>query len=153
LPDIETQILQQELGGQSGVDAFRQWLITNNLALVVSRNVTRRADKQQDFNLRIAGGGTSTATPGSTPIDIAFLQFFQGDLIRGYSNFHGGRRPLAQPMHDGKNPALPNAPPGSVALGADGSMAALVPARRALTWQLTTTDSSPVVRERYWLTF
>ncbi|MBI3654272.1 MAG: hypothetical protein HY231_24860 [Acidobacteria bacterium] len=153
LPAIEAQILQQELGGQAGVDAFQQWLVTNNLALVVSRNVTRRADKQQDFNLRIAGGGVSTVTPGATPVDVAFMQFLQGDLIRGYSQYHSGRRPIAQPMHDGNNPAVANAPPGSVALGADGSMAALVPARRALTWQMTTTSGNPVVRERYWLTF
>ena len=40
-----------------------------------------------------------------------------------------------------------------MALGADGSMAALVPARRAMTWQLTDPAGTPVVRERYWLTF
>jgi hypothetical protein len=32
-------------------------------------------------------------------------------------------------------------------------MAAFVPARRALTWQLTDTNGGPVVRERFWLTF
>jgi hypothetical protein len=32
-------------------------------------------------------------------------------------------------------------------------MAAFVPARRALTWQLTDPNGSPVVRERFWLTF
>jgi hypothetical protein len=32
-------------------------------------------------------------------------------------------------------------------------MAALVPARRALSWQLTDTNSMGVIRERYWLTF
>jgi hypothetical protein len=32
-------------------------------------------------------------------------------------------------------------------------MAALVPARRALSWQLTDTNNIGVVRERYWLTF
>lgn len=32
-------------------------------------------------------------------------------------------------------------------------MAAFVPARRALTWQMTSSDLSPVVRERYWVTF
>ena len=36
-----------------------------------------------------------------------------------------GRRVLAQEMHDPEadNPPAPQAPPGSVALGADGSMA------------------------------
>jgi hypothetical protein len=32
-------------------------------------------------------------------------------------------------------------------------MAALVPAHRAMTWQLTSPAGVPVVRERYWLTF
>ena len=32
-------------------------------------------------------------------------------------------------------------------------MAALVPARRAMSWQLTDGAGTPVVRERYWLTF
>jgi hypothetical protein len=44
-------------------------------------------------------------------------------------------------------------PPGSVALAQDGSMAAFVPAGRALTWQTTTASGEPVVRERFWLTF
>ncbi|NJN55345.1 MAG: hypothetical protein HC804_11635, partial [Anaerolineae bacterium] len=33
------------------------------------------------------------------------------------------------------------------------SMAAFVPASRALTWQLTDAQGDGVVRERYWLTF
>jgi hypothetical protein len=37
-------------------------------------------------------------------------------------------------------------------VGADGSVAAFVPARRALSWQLTSPDGTPVVRERYWIT-
>jgi hypothetical protein len=32
-------------------------------------------------------------------------------------------------------------------------MAAFVPSRRALTWQLTAPDGSAVVRERNWLSF
>ncbi len=153
LPNIEAQILRDELGGQAGVDQLAAFLSTRNLALVVSRNVTRRADRQQDFNLRIAGSSTVTADPAAIPIDIAFLQFYQGDLIRGYSGFHGGRRPIAQVMHDGLNPDVVGSPPGSVKLGLDGSMAAFVPARRALSWQLARQDGAPVVRERYWVTF
>jgi hypothetical protein len=38
-----------------------------------------------------------------------------------------------------------------VALGLDGSMAALVPARRALSWRLTDPSGTPVVHERYWI--
>ncbi|HBL32043.1 MAG TPA: hypothetical protein DD490_34910, partial [Acidobacteria bacterium] len=41
----------------------------------------------------------------------------------------------------------------SVRIAADGSVAAFVPAGRALTWQLTGTQGQAVVRERYWLTF
>jgi hypothetical protein len=32
-------------------------------------------------------------------------------------------------------------------------MAAIVPARRAMSWQLTDTNGTGVVRERYWITF
>src|SRR5206468_4572690 len=41
----------------------------------------------------------------------------------------------------------------STQLAPDGSMASIVPARRALSWQLTDTNNTGVVRERYWLTF
>ena len=47
---------------------------------------------------------------------------------------------------------MPGAPPGSVAVAADGSVAAFVPARRAVSWQLTDAAGTPVVRERYWIT-
>src|SRR6185436_5339012 len=109
LPSIESQILDTELGGPAGVERLRAFLRAQKLALIVSRNVTRRGDRQQDFNLAIAGGGTSTALPGSTPVQIGFLQFFQGDLIRGYSSFHAGRRVLAKEMHDGLLPAVAGA--------------------------------------------
>jgi hypothetical protein len=56
-------------------------------------------------------------------------------------------------MHDGFVPTLAGAPAGSVALGTDGSMAAFVPAQRAMTWQITKPDGSPLIRERYWVTF
>ena len=153
LPAIETDLLRGELGGDAAIARLRAFLVERNLALIVSRNVTRRADRQQDFNLKIAGSATQSALPGATPIEIAFLQLFQGDLIRGYSQFHGGRRPLAQLLHDGLLPPLDGAPPSTVRLAADGSLAALVPAGRALTWQLVGADGAPVVRERYWVTF
>ena len=38
-----------------GLDRLRAFLAANGLALIVSRNVTRRADRQQDFNLQVAG--------------------------------------------------------------------------------------------------
>ena len=86
------------------------------------------------------------------------MQFFQGDLIRGMggpANPRPGRRVLAQPMHDPavQNPPLPTPLQGAVKIGRDGSMAAFVPARRALSWHLTSPTGTPVVRERYWLTF
>jgi hypothetical protein len=143
----------KELKGPAGVEQLRALLRGRGLALVVSRNMTRRADRQQDVGLKIAGSATQTADPGVTPIEVSFLQFVQADLLRGYDNFIKGRRPIAQSMHDGLNPILVNAPVGSVQLGPDGSMAAFVPASRALSWQLTTTTGDPVVRERYWLTF
>jgi hypothetical protein len=44
-------------------------------------------------------------------------------------------------------------PAGSVAIAADGSFAAFVPAQKPLSWQLTDAAGTPVVRERYWLSF
>ncbi|MSQ47815.1 MAG: hypothetical protein EXR78_05400 [Deltaproteobacteria bacterium] len=153
VPAIETQILEQELSGPTGVQQLRTFLATRKLALVVSRNVTRRADRQQDFNLKITGSSTQTALPGTIPVEISHLQFFQGDLLRGYNNFSSGRRVLGQVMHNGLLPPLLAGPKGSVKLGPDGSMAAFVPAERALSWQLTTPTGTPIIRERYWVTF
>jgi hypothetical protein len=157
LENPELQIFQE--AGVSPSD-FRAYLADNNLALVVSRNVTTRdkGDKQQPFNLRVAGTSTESKTAEGALYDISHLQFFQGDLIRGYggvSDPDAGRRVLAAIMHSdgGRNPGDEGGPAGSVKIGADGSMAAFVPARRALSWQLTAPDGSAVVRERYWLTF
>ncbi|MDR3458865.1 MAG: hypothetical protein P4N60_15555 [Verrucomicrobiae bacterium] len=142
------------------VAQFQNYLRAHQLALIVSRDVTTRdkADRQQPFNLHVTG--TSHQTLGATGkiYDIAWLQFFQADQLRsenfGYTNSpRAGRRVLAQYLHD---PAVDNPPAAalaSVRIGADGSTAALVPARRALTWQLTDTNNTGVVRERYWLTF
>src|SRR5262249_33893249 len=130
----------------------------NNLALVVSRNVTTRdaADRQQPFNLRIAGTNTQTVGNGGKIYDLSYIQFFQGDQVRGIGGTSApkpGRRVLAQPMHDAavRNPTVAGSPFGSVALGEDGSMAAFVPARRAMSWQLTDNKGVGVVRERFWV--
>ena len=127
---------------------------------MVSRDVTTRdaADRQQPFNLKVAGSNTRTTGDGGQLYEVAYLQFFQGDQVRGIGGVDSpspGRRVLARPLHHrrAENPPAPGAPPGSVALGTDGSMAALVPARRAMSWQLTDAEGEPVVRERYWLTF
>jgi hypothetical protein len=66
-----------------------------------------------------------------------------------------GRRVLARALHGLSG--LPNLPGQSgtdkVQIAADGSVAAFVPARRALSWQLLDPQGEGVVRERYWLTF
>ena len=156
----EQQVLDSE--GVS-VSQLRSYLRTNGLALIVSRNVTRRDrnDRQQPFNLRVADGGVQTIAGAGTVYDVSHMQIFQGDQIRGLTMGTGtpiqGRRVLAQPLHDAaattRNPAAAGAPPGSVQIAPDGSMAALVPAKRALSWQLTDPTGDAVVRERYWLTF
>jgi hypothetical protein len=154
LPAIEAQVFAQE-----GVDveAFRAFLRANELALIVSRNVTQRdrADRQQPFNLRVPGGVSSIAM-GGTVYDVEYLQVFQADFVRGYGDPSApspGRRSLARPMHEPGTSQAEDAPAGAVELAADGSVAALVPARRALSWQLTDGDGEGVVRERNWLSF
>src|SRR6185503_3776561 len=64
----ELQVFAQEA---VDVGMFQEYLRANNLALLVSHNVTKRdrADRQQPFNLRIAGttnvtwGPTNAASP------------------------------------------------------------------------------------------
>jgi hypothetical protein len=129
----------------------------------VSRNVTRRddLDRQQPFNLKIKDSNTQTIGAPGKIYELSFMQFFQADQLRGLGLTSGssqprdGRRVLAQFMHDQAvdNPSLCAAPPGTVQLAADGSMAAFVPARRAMTWQLTDRNGHGIVRERFWLTF
>jgi hypothetical protein len=156
LEEPEAKIFREE-----NVDpaVFRANLQARNLAVIVSRNVTSRdaADKQQPYNLRVTGTSTQKVTGSSKLFDIAHLQLFQADQLRGLGGTaspRAGRRVLARVMHD---PAAKNAPTsgpsGSVPIAADGSIAALVPARRAMSWQLTDPAGTPVVRERYWLTF
>ncbi|MDX1998350.1 MAG: hypothetical protein SF066_11575 [Thermoanaerobaculia bacterium] len=143
---------------------FKTWLAQRGLALVVSRNVTTRdvADRQQPFNLKVDHSTTQTIGQAQAPVyPVAYMQFFQGDQVRGYGGVtdpNPGRRVLARVMHDPATAANPpsTGPAGSVRLGDDGSLAAMVPARRALSWQLVGSAAQgfpPVVRERYWLTF
>lgn len=155
LPAPEQQIFDQ--AGVSVAD-LQFYLYANNLALAVSRNVTTRDDFdfQQPFNLLVPDGVQTIGEPG-TIYDIAYMQFFQADQLRGWFGCCGsepnpGRRVLAQPMHGVSNPAT-SGPEGSVIIAPDGSMAAFVPAQRAMTWQLTDPNGQGVVRERYWVTF
>lgn len=154
----ELQVLQEEGVTEA---SLRQYLKSKGLALAVMRNVTQRdhSDKQQPFNLAVAGSGTQTVTGNGDKIyEIAHFQAFQADQIRGltggYSNTpKPGRRVLAEPMHSvtANIPQAPGAPKGSVKIANDGSVAILLPTRRALTWQLTDTQGNFVVRERNWL--
>ena len=141
-----------------GVDeaALRSWMATNDLAMIVTRNQTSRdrADVQQPFNLQVPGGVRTVAPQGGKVYDISHYQIVQADQVRGYRIFNG-RRVIGQAMHDPrvKNPDNPGGPAGSVKIAVDGSTAAFVPARRALSWQTTDVGGNPVVRERDWLTF
>lgn len=141
---------------------FQNYLRENNLAVLVMRDVTSRdqIDRQQPFNLRVPAGRQTPTSPTGTVYDIAHMQFFQGDLIRGIggmANPRPGRRVLAQTLHDAAavadNGPNPGGPAGSVKIFSDGSVAAFVPASRALTWQTTAPNGTPVVRERFWITF
>ncbi|HWT15218.1 MAG TPA: hypothetical protein VN581_05495 [Patescibacteria group bacterium] len=141
--------------------SFKQFLRANGLGVLVMRDVTARdaLDRQQPFNLRVPGGRQTPANPTGAVYDIAHMQLLQGDQIRGIGGIATpapGRRVLAQFMHDATASELngPNAdgPVGSVPIASDGSVAAYVPAQRALSWQATAPDGTPVVRERFWIT-
>ena len=93
------------------------------------------------------------------------LQVFQAEQLRGIKNdVNRGRRVLAQPVKpvrvagkDVNPPADGAAPMGSVPVAADGSVAALVRADRATTWQLVDSTKpgdpmwmDPAERVRIW---
>jgi len=157
LESPESQVLAEE-GVNEG--QLRAWLSANDLALIITRDMTSRdrGDLQQPFNVRVPGGVSNIATAGKV-YDLQHLQIFQGDQIRGYGGTASpspGRRILAQTMHGtaaAKNPANPGGPAGSVKVAPDGSTAAFVPARRALTWQVTDPTGKAVIRERNWISF
>ncbi|NJN84332.1 MAG: hypothetical protein HC802_20010, partial [Caldilineaceae bacterium] len=154
----------QQVFAKAGVEIadFQEYLRARDLALLVTHDVTTRddLDRQQPFNLRVPGGTSTIGASGAT-YDVTHLQIFQADQLRGTINSgngqpYAGRRVLAQYLHDEQaiqhNGAI-SGHPGSVKVAADGSVAAFVPARRAMTWQLTDDAGDPVVRERYWITF
>jgi hypothetical protein len=151
----------------NGVDlpTFKSYLVQHNAALSVSRDVTKRDlhDRQQPFNLKVAWSGHQTLGLGTsgTIYSIAWSQFFQADLRRGYTlggaNPVPGRRVVATSLHDtmSENVATAGAPAGSVRIGDDGSVAAIVPAGRAMTWHLIDNNNANTsqVKERFWVTF
>jgi hypothetical protein len=153
----EADIFAEEGVSEAEMSAY---LKRNNLALIVSRDVTSRdaADRQQPFNLKVDGSDHQTVGGTGKLYTVRYMEMFQADQIRGIGGTESptpGRRVLAQRMHDplARNPVVPGAPPGGVKVAPDGSVAALVPAQRAMTWQLSDPNQVGVVRERYWVTF
>lgn len=135
----------------------------HNLALIVSRNITNRNtdDRQQPFYLKVHNSATQSPNPSGKVYDVTHFQVLDAEYRRGYGLVNGnntprpGRRVLATPLNDTSvhNPPNPGGPQGTVRLGSDGSMAALIPAHRAITWQLVDSNAVSVVRERFWVTF
>ena len=60
---------------------------------IASRDVTVRADRQQDFDLKVAWSDHATARPGSTPKQLGYLQFFEGLPV---ARLRLGRTPRAR---------------------------------------------------------
>lgn len=154
-PKISAQLPQIEEGifNSNGIKLqdFTDYLKSKNLALIVVRDITTRdrADKQQPYNLSV---GTSN---GDGFYRIDGLHFLQADQVRGYTVINQGRRPIARSLN---SVTVPNAmklanKEGTYKIEQDGSVAALVPAGRALSWELVDHVGEPVVRERIWATF
>lgn len=156
-PALAAPEVQAFAAEQVNVAAFKADIAARGLALLVMRNVTARdrADKQQPFNLRVPGG-TQSIGSGGRIYDISHFQMLQGDQIRGIGGTAAptpGRRVLANWMNLASlNLPNPGGPVASVPIATDGSVAVLVPSQRALTWQSTAANGTPVVRERFWLT-
>lgn len=155
--------IEQGLFTAAGVDVkdFRKFMHRNNISLLVTRDVTSRddADQQQPFNLKVAGGTHQTINPSKpgTIYEVKYLQYLQADQIRGMGGTaspRAGRRTIAQFLHDptvmAYNPPTTGAQ-GSANVHPDGSVAAFVPANRALAWQLNDANNKGIVRERLWL--
>jgi cytochrome c553 len=118
--------------------ALKSWMRREDLALLSVRNVTQRdsADLQQPVNLRVEGGVSSIKPDGGPTYSVKALQIVQGEYLRGYTDHTGtpmtGRRIKAASLKTvAGNPAAEGLPAGSAAVAADGSVASLVPARRA----------------------
>lgn len=157
LESPEKTILQAE---QVDEAQLRNWLNKHNLALIITRNQTSRdrADLQQAYNLEVPGGvkQTSVHAPNAKLYSIQHFQILQAEQVRAYAD-RAGRRNLAQTIKDfqqfnPENMLLPSLA-SSVIIAKDGSTAAFVPAARALTWQTTDPQGTPIVRERNWVSF
>jgi hypothetical protein len=154
---------EQAIFAAAGVNLhdFQKFLRRNNLSVLAIRDVTSRddADQQQPFNLKVSGNAHQTVNPSSpSPVyEVKHLQFLQADMLRGIGGMatpKPGRRGIAKFLHE---PAamLYNPPTtgtqGSANVHPDGSAAMIVPAKRALTWQLTDAANKGIVRERLWV--
>ncbi|MHC9086544.1 HzsA-related protein [Luteimonas sp. RIT-PG2_3] len=151
LKSPESSVLTEELVDET---SLRTWMKANNLALIVVRNQTSRDrnDRQQPYNLQVPGGVKTVANAGRV-YDISHFQIYQGEQVRAYNASQAnGRRVIPRPLSVSGNVANAGGPPGSVKIAADGSSAAFVPARRALSWQTTDASGNAVVRERVWVT-
>lgn len=154
---------EQALFVAAGVNLhdFQKFLRRNNLSVLAIRDITSRddADQQQPFNLKVWGSAHQTINPVSpSPIyEVKHVQFLQNDLLRGIGGIatpKPGRRGIAKFLHDPSavayNPPTTGAQ-GSANIHPDGSAAMIVPAKRALTWQLTDANNKGIVRERLWI--
>lgn len=154
---------EQALFTAAGVNLndFKKFLRRNDLSVLAIRDVTSRddADQQQPFNLKVSGSTHQTINPSKPTniYEVKHVQFLQNDLVRGIGGIDtpkDGRRGIAKFLHDPT--AMAYNPPttgsqGSTNIHPDGSAAMIVPAERALTWQLTDANNKGIVRERLWL--
>lgn len=170
-PAIHAVTAAQFAAANVDIPSFQNYLAANNAALTVSFDVTKRDqhDKQQPYNLRVSWSGHQTIKPGTlttpgspgAPYDIAWMRYYQADLRRGYELTGNiplpGRRVVATPLHDtmSMNVQTAGAPAGSVRIGDDGSVAAIVPAGKAMSWEMLANDAAKTsqVKERFWVTF
>ncbi len=170
-PVIHAVTTAQFAAANVHIPTFQNYLVAQNAALSVSFDVTKRDqhDTQQPFNLRVAWSGYQTLKPGTintagspgVPYDIAWVRFYQADLRRGYaltgSTPLAGRRIVSTPMHDtmSENVQTAGAPTGAVRIGDDGSVAAILPAGKAMTWEMLNNDAAKTsqVKEKFWVTF
>lgn len=157
-PLMKTDPIEKMVLDEEGIneEELQNWMKEKKLALIVSRNVTMRdkTDVGQPFNLRVPGGVENIPTKGKV-YDISKLQIFQGELTRSYEK-QNGRRVYSRPVRNNEHhPDIEKfySNNGKVELAPDGSMAAFVPAGRALSWQLVDPNGKPVIRERVWVSF
>ncbi len=164
-PAIHPVTAAQFAASNVHLPTFQKYLVANNAALAVSFDVTKRDrhDTQQPYNLRVSWSGHQTIKPGTggAPYDIAWMRFYEADLRRGYapggSTPIPGRRVVATPLHVtmAQNVQTAGAPAGAVRIGDDGSVAAILPAAKAMTWEMLADDAAKTsqVKERFWVTF